>query len=120
MNETSNGPFLRLLLQRDARLEFLSTECQDYDAPRFLLTLDTLGYDFQWTSPTTGNNILMDYCSCAVRPAQLQDEFKEVIRFLVKKGVRTDIKNQQGETAVDIAGRSGVISLLREAENERE
>lgn len=116
MNMTSENELLRILLRHGAKLEYFSTECQDSKALRFLRTLDTLSYDFQWISPTTGNNILMDYCACTDRPAQFQEEFKEMVRFLVKKGVRTDIKNHQGETAIDIAERTGEIGVLREAE----
>lgn len=119
INETSESDFLQLLIKHDAHLEDLSTSCQDYKAPRFLATMDTLGYDFNWVSPMTGNNILMDYCACTDGPAQFQDEFKDVIRFLVKKGVPVDIKNHDGETAIDIAKRSGNWELLREAEKER-
>ncbi len=118
MHETSDSPFLQLLLHHDAHLEYFSTECQDYKAPRFLMTLDTLGYDFQWISPKTGNNVLMDYCACTERPKLSQADFKEVIRFLVDKRVRTDIKNLQGETAIEIAERSGAIEVLREAMEE--
>ncbi len=118
MWEDGPSEIMRLLISHGAKLEHFSRSCQDFKAPLYLTFMDTLGYDFHWISPTTGNNILMDYCACMDRPAQFQDEFKEVIRFLVNKGVRTDIKNHQGETAIDIAERSGLIGFLREVENE--
>jgi len=117
--EDHPSEILRLLIARGAKLETFSQDCNPNKAPNFLPLLDTLDYDFHWTSPNKGNNILMDYCGCMDITPPFQDEFNWVIRFLVNKGVRMDIKNHRGETAIDIAKRSGVIDLLREAERER-
>lgn len=116
MWEDSASEIMRLLICSGAKLEHFSTSCQDYKAPGFLAFMDTLGYDFHWISPTTGNNILMDYCACSDTPDQFKWERDAVISYLVKKGVRTDVRNQNGETAYDIARRSGLHPLLKEVE----
>ena len=112
----SSSEFLRELLKHDAHLAFYSERCISHNVLRFIRTLDTLGYDFNWTSTRTGNNILMDYCSCSDTPDQFKWERDAVISYLVKKGVRTDVRNQNGETAYDIARRSGLHPLLKEVE----
>lgn len=116
--EDHPSEIMRLLMMHGASLELFGTNCQCSMAPRFFAFMDTLGYEFNRISPNTGNNILMDYCSCTKDRVAFPNEFEEIIRFFVKKGVLTDIKNHQGETAFDIANRSGVIELLREAEKE--
>ncbi len=106
----------RILMDHGAHLTYPSTECIVRKMVECYEAFDSLGYDFNWVNLTTGNNILMDYCACT--PTHFREDLMDVMRFLLTKGVRTDIKNLQGETAVDIAERSGTIEILREAEKE--
>lgn len=106
----------RIALDHGAHLTYPSKECIVRKMIECYEPFDSLGYDFNWVDPTTGNNMLMDYCAC--KPNHFREDFVDVMRFLLSKGVRMDIKNLQGETAIDIAERSGAIEVLREAQKE--
>lgn len=106
-----------MLLASDAHLDHPEHRCHVLWVVDAFERFDSLGYDFNWVSDRTGNNILMDYCTCS-EDFQRED-LKKVLTYLIGMGVRTDIKNHEGETAFDIAERSGVIGILREADRER-
>jgi len=108
---------IKMLLAKNAHLDHPEHRCHLLDTVDTFMKFDSLGYDFDRVSDRTGNNILMDYCSCSLDFQR--DDLGKVLRYFVSVGVRTDIKNQQGETATDIAERSGVIEVLREAERGR-
>jgi hypothetical protein len=108
---------IKMLLAHDAHLDHPDHRCHLLEMVDTFMKFDSLGYDFNWVSDRTGNNILMDYCSCS--EDFQRDDLGKVLRYFVSLGVRTDIKNHDGETAYDIANRSGVIEVLREAEKER-
>lgn len=112
----SGNVLTRILLAHGAHLTYPAKECIVRDRVMYYERFDSLGYDFNWVDPTTGNNMLMDYCAC--KPEHFREDFVEVIRFLLSKGVRTNIENLQGETAIEIAERSGAIEVLREAMKE--
>lgn len=103
----------QILLAHGAHLTYPSEECIVREMVAYYEPLDSLGYDFNWVNPTTGNNMLMDYCAC--KPEHFKEDFVKLMRFLLSKGVRTDIENLQGETAFEIAERSGAIAILKEA-----
>jgi len=107
---------LKLLMANDAHLDHPEDTCHLLGMVDTLMKFDSLGYDLNWVSDRTGNNILMDYCSCSKDLGG--DDLNEVIRYFVSIGVRTDIKNHEGEMATDIAKRSGLIEVLRVAERE--
>lgn len=108
---------IKLLLANGAHLDHPEHTCHFLGMVETFMKFDSLGYDFNWVSDRTGNNILMDYCSCSMDFQR--DDLGKVLRYFISKGVHTDIKNHEGETAYDIAKRSGVIEVLREAEQVR-
>ncbi len=111
----SGNVLTRILLAHGAHLTYPAKECIVRDRVMYYERFDSLGYDFNWVAPTTGNNILMDYCSCSLDFQR--EDLKKVLGYFIGLGVRTNVKNHDGETAYDIATRSGVINVLREAES---
>lgn len=107
---------IKMLLANDAHLDHPDHKCYLLKMVDTFMKFDSLGYDFNWVSDRTGKNIVMDYCSCSLDFQR--DDLGEVLRYFVGLGIRTDIKNLQGETAIEIAERSGAIVVLQEAMQE--
>ena len=74
--------------------------------------LNDLDYNFNWIDPEDGNNILMKYAKCPA--TENEEELIEIIKYFIKIGVKTDIKNNNGKTAYDIAVNKRVKEYLKD------
>ncbi|MCC7453464.1 MAG: ankyrin repeat domain-containing protein [Crocinitomix sp.] len=86
------------------------TDCID-----FFKQAGDMGYDFNRQNPETGNTILMTMAFCFGC-----DEVKgqlEAIKYLISQGARLDIKNHDGQTALDLATDEKIKAYLMSFED---
>ncbi len=110
---------IRLAVNRGGHAFWNANDCLEYYASGAIEDYDLLheaGYDFNWQNED-GNTLLMVHAKC--RADETSDELISILQFLIDHGARTDIKNEDGRTAYDLAKNPKVKAFLGENGTEK-
>jgi len=100
----------RLLVDVDAHISSVASNClEEYWEKIQYEVLVSVGYDFNWQDDN-GNTLLMLHAKC--RADDTSDELIAILQFLIEHGASTNIKNDNGKTAYDIAVNPKVKAFL--------
>lgn len=92
--------FRQLLVDKGGNINYLGESCRIFSIPE-IYQLSRYNYDFNRVNPENGNTLLMEFAACPLIVGE--EEVIEIINFLISEGARTDIKNKEGKTALDLA-----------------
>lgn len=98
-----------LLIKNDAHVDY-EVGCY-FPSDSAIYYLHAAGYDFDWKNPEDGNTLFMSYCRCPAierEPAAIK-----TLQQLIEIGVKTDLKNKKGQTALDQAKNPKIKEFLR-------
>jgi hypothetical protein len=73
------------------------------------------GYDLNWKNPRYGGETLLftlAQCSCVEPDYANVETILEIINFLVDNGAKTDVKNDQGKTILEVAENEKIIEYF--------
>lgn len=103
---------VKLLLKNNAHLNEYSDSCNFIEGVLIdYKNLQKLGYDFNWIDPKDGNNILLKYAKCPATDDET--ELVEMLKYFVEIGVKTNVKNNEGKTAYELAINEKVKEYLK-------
>ncbi|MFT5819849.1 MAG: ankyrin repeat protein [Crocinitomix sp.] len=111
-----------LVLENDEMVQYLISIGAHFDhylfcfpqgLPRFKKAAE-LGYNLDWQDPDTGNNLFMNYAWCENEKDAEANII--VLKYLVSEGTRTDLKNIEGKTALDLATNEKIKAYLMSLE----
>lgn len=87
----------------------------DGDLTYYVFLNDELHYDYNQVDPITGDNILMKYAQCdgLKFEGKYEEELLKTIKYFVSIGVKINIKNKEGKTAIDLAVNPKVKEYLQ-------
>ena len=111
-----NTELTRLLVDSDAHRFRNADGCLQSYYEEILKEYELLvdvGYDFNWQNDD-GNTLLMLYSKCWADDSS--EKLITILQFLVDHGAKTDIKNNDGKTAYDVAVNPKVKAFLAQYE----
>ena len=107
-----NIDIVKLLIDNKAKIvEYVESCIYSKNTLSRYNKFNKVNYNFNWIDPKDGNTILMKYVKCPAN--ENEDELLDLIKYLVKIGVKTDIKNNEGKTAYEIAVNEKVKEYLK-------
>ena len=110
-----NKDIVKLLIDNKAKIvEYVESCIYSKNTLSRYNKFNKVNYNFNWIDPKDGNTILMKYVKCPAN--ENEDELLDLIKYLVKIGVKTDIKNNEGKTAYEIAVNEKVKDYLKKYE----
>lgn len=108
-----NDEIVQILININAH--YVETDCfrENIDVYRKLAEFN---YDFNWKNPDySGETMLMDLASCSCLDSSLTSahEIIEIMKLLIDKGARTDIKKDNGESLLEVATNDSIIEFIK-------
>jgi hypothetical protein len=117
IDENSNDDIVTLLVNKGAHYfdENFFYPCYKENI-KVYQKLARNGYNFNWRNPKFGGEtILMTLAQCPVNQPDYDsvDKILEIIKFLVDNGAKTDVKNDQGKTILEVAENEKIIEYFK-------
>jgi hypothetical protein len=117
IDENSNDELITLLVDKGAHYfdENFFYPCYKENI-KVYQKLARNGYDFNWRNPSLGGEtVLMTLAQCPVNLPDYDnvDKILEIIKFLVDNGAKTDVKNDQGKTILEVAENEKIIEYFK-------
>ena len=112
-----NDELIEILIKKGAHYysDVIFQHCYNEDI-KIYQKLARNGYDFNWRNPSLGGEtVLMTLAQCPVNAPDYDnvDKILEIIKFLVDNGAKTDVKNDQGKTILEVAENEKIIEYFK-------
>ncbi|MAN28810.1 MAG: hypothetical protein CMH15_12580 [Mesonia sp.] len=105
--------FIKIFINENSDAISIASSCYRGDLIKNeLKELLRLGYEVNKINKESGNTLLIEYAYCPVN--EDSKELIETMKFLIENGARTDIKNNNGKTAYDVAVNKNVKEFLKD------